>query len=162
MCARRLSVFWLAVTCSGIAAAPHAADIDSITLERTSCYGTCPIYKLTVKRDGAVIYDGTQCVKVTGHQLRKIPSEHFQQLVREIQRIGFFSLKDEYMSKHNPDGSIEVVTDLPTTITTVRAGKLRKRVKNYYGGPESLAALEKLIDKIAGSLTWTGRDPNET
>jgi Domain of unknown function (DUF6438) len=161
MCARRLSFFWLAVACSGIAAQPRAADIDSITLERTSCYGTCPIYKVTVRRDGAVIYDGTQFVKVTGHQSRKIPSEQFQRLVREIQRIGFFSLKDEYMHKDNPDGSIESVTDLPTTITTVRAGKLRKRVKNYYGGPQSLAALEKLIDKIAGSSAWTGREANE-
>lgn len=157
-----LSLFWLALTYSGFSAAPRTADIDSITLERTSCYGTCPIYKVTLKRDGTVIYDGTQFVKVTGHQSRKIPSEQFQRLGREIQRIGFFSFKDKYSFKENPDGSIEVITDQPTTITTVRAGKLRKRVENYYGGPTSLAELEKLIDKIAGSSAWIGRDPNET
>ena len=157
MRARCLSVFWLALTCSGLAA-PNAPKIDSITLERTSCYGTCPIYTVTVRRDGTVTYDGKQFVAVTGHHSSKISSEQFQQLVHEIQRIGFFSLQDEYTFKENPDGSIEAVTDLPTTITTVRAGKLRKRIKNYYGGPESLAEFEKLIDKIAGSSAWTGRE----
>ena len=152
-----ISLFLIAL--SATAAPPEAAQIDSITLERTSCYGTCPVYKVTVRRDGSVVYDGKQFVKVTGHRSRKIPVEQFQKLTREIQRIGFFSLKDKYSSKENPDGSIEVITDQPTRITTVRAGKLHKRVENYYGGPDSLARLETLIDTLAGSSAWTGREP---
>lgn len=162
MYAPRISLLFLALTSSGFAAATNAVQIDSITLEKTSCYGTCPVYKLTMQRDGTVTYDGKQFVKVIGHRSRRIPADRFQKLVHEIQRIGFFSFKDEYFSKQNPDGSTEVITDQPTRITTVRAGKFRKSVKNYYGGPESLAHLEKLIDNIAGSSAWIGRDPNET
>jgi len=150
-----ISGFCLALTCSGLAAATPA-NIDSITLERTWCNGTCPIYTVTVRRDGTVTYDGEEYVKVRGHRSRKISTEQFQQLLREIQRIGFFKLKDEYTSKEHPDGSFETVTDLPSAITTVRTGKTRKRIKNYYGGPESLAEFENLIDKIAGSSAWTG------
>ena len=160
MNARQISVLWLSLTCSGFAAAPNAARIDSITLERTWCNGPCPIYSVTIRRDGTVLYDGTEYVRVTGRQSRKIPSDRFQQLVRAIQRIGFFSLEEEYLFKS--DGPILTVTDAPTTITTVRAGKFRKRVKNYYGGPQSLAEFEKLIDKVAGTSAWIGRGPNKT
>ena len=152
---RYVSGFCLALTCSGLAAATPA-NIDSITLERTWCNGTCPIYTVTVWCDGTVTYDGEEYVKVKGRRLRKISSEQVQQLVRKVQRNGFFKLKDEYMSKENADGSISTVTDLPSAITTVRAGNIRKRVKNYYGGPESLAAFENLIDKVAGTSAWTG------
>ena len=44
--------------------------------------------------------------------------------------------------KENADGSTEFITDMPTTFTTVQAGKLQKRVRNYYGGPDSLARLD--------------------
>jgi|SRR4051812_44991309 hypothetical protein len=161
MRASSIAVFSLALTCSAFGAAADATQIGSITLERTSCYGTCPIYMVTVRRDGTVTYDGKQFVKVTGHRSRKISAEQFQELAHEIQRIGFFSFKDRYSSKKNPDGSMEVVTDQPTRITTVRAGEFHKRVENYYGGPESLARLEKLIDKITGSSAWTGRNADE-
>ncbi len=107
----RMSLMYPALTCSGFAVAPNPVQIDSITLERTSCFGTCPVYKVTVRRDGTVTYDGKGFVKVTGHRSRRIPAEQFQELVREIQRIGFFSFKDEYSAKYNPDGSIEVITD---------------------------------------------------
>src|SRR5436305_10435231 len=118
MRAVRPQVLWLVLTYSGFGAAP-TAEIDSITLERTWCNGTCPIYTVTVRRDGTVTYDGEEYVKVRGHRSRRISSEQFQQLVREIQRIGFFKLKDEYTSKEHPDGSFETVTDLPSAITTV-------------------------------------------
>jgi len=139
-----------------------AAQIDSITLERTLCYGTCPVYKVTVRRDGTVTYDGKQFVRATGRRMRKIPARQFQELASEVLRVGFFDFKAKYSYKNNPDGSAEFITDQPTRITTVRAGKLHKRVENYYGGPQSLALLEKLIDKLTGSAEWTGRNPNET
>lgn len=142
--------------CGMLLAAPPATEIDSITLERTACYGPCPSYTITIHRDGTVAYHGRSSVKVGGRRTRKIPVEQFQKLAREVERIGFFSFKAEYTHKENPDGSREYVTDRPFALTTVRAGKLRKRVENYYGGPDSLARLENLIDKVTGSSTWTG------
>ena len=35
-----------------------------ITLERTACHGTCPIYKLTIEGNGTVIYEGQDFVQV--------------------------------------------------------------------------------------------------
>ena len=57
----------LAAACSLAAPAP-TPDYASlvITLERTACFGTCPIYKLTVYGDGRVEYEGERFVTVTG------------------------------------------------------------------------------------------------
>ncbi len=156
MSVRALSFVSLALAASALGAVPTAARIDEITLQRTSCYGTCPVYKLTVRRDGNVTYDGKDFVKVKGHRSRTILPERFQKLAREAEKIGFFSFDDDYSFKKNPDGSAEFVTDMPTTITTVSAGKMRKTVKNYYGGPKALERFEKLIDKLTESVVWIG------
>jgi len=93
MRASGISFLLLAFSCFVIAASPGAAHIDAITLERTSCYGTCPVCKVTLHRDGTVAYDGKEFVKVTGHRTSKIPPERFQQLAREVEQIGFFRLQ---------------------------------------------------------------------
>lgn len=151
-----VTAFLLASCCLMFAAAPTAQQIDAISLERTTCYGTCPSYIVTIRRDGTVTYSGRDFVKVKGRRTRKIPAKEFQKLARQIERIGFFSLKAEYTHKQNPDGSTEYITDMPSTFTTVQAGNLRKRVEDYYGGPKSLVDLEKLIDAVAGSSAWSG------
>ncbi|MCI0516543.1 MAG: DUF6438 domain-containing protein, partial [Woeseiaceae bacterium] len=39
---------------------------DSITLERTACYGTCPMYKVTIASEGAVTFEGQRFTKTIG------------------------------------------------------------------------------------------------
>ncbi|MDB6147540.1 MAG: hypothetical protein JWO45_1204 [Spartobacteria bacterium] len=136
------------------AATAASAEISEITLERTACYGTCPVYKVTLQSDGTVTYDGKEFVKEVGKRSGKISKEQFQQLVAQIQKTDFFNLEDEYRTRKNADGSVTAVTDLPTCITTVKSGARSKIVKNYFGGPESLKTLEDLIDKISGSALW--------
>jgi len=46
-----------------------------ITLERTECYGFCPIYTLTIQGDGTVVYDGKDFVKTKGRVEITIPKE---------------------------------------------------------------------------------------
>jgi len=89
MRALSISAFLLAFCYSGSAAAPLPSQIDSISLERTACHGTCPVYTVTMRHDGTVTYDGKEFVKVTGRRTRKIPVEQFQELAREVERIGF-------------------------------------------------------------------------
>jgi hypothetical protein len=156
MSVRFLAMLPFALACCAFAAAPDATQIDTIALERTRCYGTCPVYKITLRRDGTVTYQGKKWVRVIGQRSHKISVDAFQRLAREAERIQFFSFKDEYVWKDNFDGSSEHVTDSPTRITTVRAGRVRKVVKNYYGGPVALEGLEKLIDDVSGSVVWIG------
>ena len=123
------------------------SPVNKISLERTMCFGRCPVYKLTVYSDGKVEYEGKDFVKEKGVRRSRISEKDFRKLMKKVEEIGFFEFKDRY------DGR---VTDLPTRITTVTKGDVSKTVRNYYGGPESLSDLERLIDEVTNSAQWTG------
>jgi Domain of unknown function (DUF6438) len=132
-------------------------EISAISLERTSCYGTCPSYKVIAYRDGRIQYEGKDYVTVKGRRISAISPSQFARLAKKAEEIGFFRLKAEYSSITNPDGSMSVVTDQPTYITTVTRGPVTKKVENYYGGPKRLYEFEQLIDEITDSAQWTGQ-----
>jgi hypothetical protein len=130
--------------------------ISTIVLERTPCFGTCPVYKLTVHRSGKVEFEGKDHVREKGTRAGRISAEDFVRLVMKIEEIDFFSLQDRYDGK-NQDGSGVTVTDLPTRKITVTKGDRTKSVENYFRGPPALKELEDLIDELAKSQAWVGR-----
>jgi hypothetical protein len=129
------------------------SPITTIVLERTACFGNCPVYTLTVHSSGAIEFTGTGHVKVTGPQTGKISAPSFAKLVKKIGEIDFFTLRDRYDGK-NPDGSGSTVTDLPSRKTTVTRGDETKTVVNYFRGPPGLTELELLIDELTNSTKW--------
>jgi hypothetical protein len=133
---------------------PTPSDLDEvvITLERTACFGTCPVYKLTVRGDGIVIYEGLRFVKIEGTITTTINEEKIRQLVSEFQRIDYFSLKDSY-EQHN-------ATDMPSAITSMTINGKKKTVSHYHGdfsAPKQLTKLEDRIDEIVSTDKWVNR-----
>ena len=124
--------------------------ITQVTLERTACFGTCPDYKLTVYRSGQVEFDGKYYVRAKGRRTGRISEKDFEKLVKKIDEIKFFGLKDRYDAN---------VTDLPTRKTSVTRGNRTKTVENYFGGPAGLQELEDLIDEVAKSSIWIRGKP---
>jgi hypothetical protein len=131
------------------------SDISKVTMERTTCYGTCPAYRVTVNADGTVHYEGTDYVRQKGRQTGRISPEAFQKIVKKLEEIHFFQLNDQYNSQEI-NGSSTFVTDQPTTITSVTSGGRTKKIENYFGGPKGLYELEQLIDELAQSYKWVG------
>jgi acetamidase/formamidase len=134
----------------------NASD-DQITLERTACFGTCPIYTLTIKSDGSVTFNGKRFTKTTGAANGKITQADFRALVSEFEKINYFSLPDAYApgTKECP----RMVTDMPSANTSIRLSGRAKSVAHYYGcGTEGalpkLTALETKIDEVAGAQKW--------
>src|SRR6266545_3806614 len=95
-----------------ILVAPKATD-DLITLERTACFGTCPIYTVSIASDGTVSFQGRQYTKAKA-ATGKISRKAFRRLVREFEKINYFSLPDEFApgTKVCP----QMITDLPSAI----------------------------------------------
>jgi hypothetical protein len=118
---------------------PVSADKDQITevtLERTACYGTCPAYMVTLRRDGTISYKGRKYVELEGAYEGK--ADGFDRLAQLIISSGYFNLKDRYTIK---------ATDLPSTITSVVRGGKRKTISNYGDtGPVELWGIEMAID----------------
>ena len=121
-----------------------------ITMERTACFGTCPIYKLTIEGNGTVIYEGQDFVQVKGEQSASLSSAQIQDLVSAFEQAQFFTLTD-YINKDR--------TDSPSVITSITLNGKTKTVNHYDGddsAPQALFDLESKIDEITNSKQWTG------
>jgi hypothetical protein len=123
------------------------------SLERTACYGRCPIYKVTVLRDGTVLWEGERFVRVTGKATAKLSAAAITDLGKAFARADFFALHDKYDSRD--------VTDHPSAITTFDDGKRKKTIRHYHGdhsAPVALGELENRIDELVGSARWIGKE----
>jgi len=127
-----------------------------ITLQRTACFGTCPIYKLTIFPDGRVVYEGERFVKVVGKRTARISPQAVRKLVAEFDKLNYFSLSNNYQG--GP-------TDLPSAITSLTIGKQQKTINHYLGSPnapQALTALENKIDTVVNSQRWVGSRNEQT
>ena len=106
-----------------------------ISLQRTACFGTCPIYKIEIYTDGSGTYTGTRFVENIGVSKFQLSKSDVRKILEFANKIGFSKLKDEYS---------EPITDLPTTFIQIK----NKRIRNYTGAPKKLKNLEKLIDQL--------------
>lgn len=153
-----IAVAAVLTTTSSEVKAQTAPDDFAITLERTSCFGTCPVYSVSIDASGNVTYDGKGFVRVEGRQTDRIPASRAARLLATAERIGFFELRDRYRSIRNADGTETVVTDLPTTFVTITRGGQSKRVEDYIGAPQGLKELEQEVDDLARTTRWTRID----
>jgi len=141
-------VLVLSAGCARGAQTAPAGPVE-ITLQRTVCFGTCPDYTVTLKDDGTVLYRGRQFVKTPGEHTWKIEPAAVRALAREMEAAGFFELQDAYTA---------MVTDNPTTFTTLTIGSRTKKVKDYVAGPPKLKDIETKIDEVSGVLKYVAPD----
>ena len=116
-----------------------------IKLERTSCFGECPVYLVTIDAKGNVVYEGQKFVRVTDRQIDRIPVARVAALLETVGRIRFFDLQDKYRAQ---------VTDNPTTFVTVTLNGRAKRIEDYVIAPKELKEFEKQIDEMARTKRW--------
>jgi len=134
---------------------PHPPDLAPgktllATLERTGCYGECPVYRLTVAADGSVVYVGTKWVKVTGRREYSITPAQVSELESAFEHAGFMQLHDY--------DHVESTDDDWAHLSFQLNGRT-KRVRHYHGdasAPAALNALEDEVDRVTGSGQLTG------
>jgi len=129
-----------------------------ITLERGPCFGTCPVYSVTLDGSGAVRFEGRRFVADTGISTGNVPRARIDSLVAELTAGGYFGFADRYIA--GEPGCVRYATDLPSVITEVRAGGRSKRIEHDHGcmeAPRALTALEGRIDSVAGVARWIRR-----
>jgi hypothetical protein len=127
-----------------------------ITLRRTACFGTCPVYSLEIFEDGFIRYVGIDFVQYRGEHRAVIPRDAVGNLIALFLRADYFALKDNYETYRDPNGTVLHLTDLPTVYTSLRIGTRKKSVRNYAFAPKRLTDLEEEIDKAANTRRWIG------
>lgn len=123
--------------------------LDRIQLERTECFGECPVYRLMLSRDGRAAYEGMAHVERMGRYVGEIPLRTFARLVFAVQRISFMDFDEDYSVR---------VTDLPSTIITVVESETgaEHRVRDYGGqAPPEFWMLAETLDAVAARIEWS-------
>jgi len=156
-----LALFGSHVSCQTKGESPIPKDTN-ITLDRSGCYGTCPIYRLTIEADGSVTFEGRDYVKTKGTAKGHISQEQLRQLISEFEKIDYFSLRERYQDAD--DGCPSFATDMPSADTSIQMNSRKKSVSHYLGCwerggdfkiyPAALYKLEEKIDEIVNSKQW--------
>ena len=133
-------------------------DTPAVTLERTPCFGTCPVYTLSISRSGTVRFTGKHHTAHAGPATAQIPPGRVDSLIAELDSAGYFELADDYVMDSPACGMY--ATDSPTVITSVTREGKTKTIRHDRGcsaAPPELSRLEQRIDEVAGSWRWVGR-----
>jgi hypothetical protein len=134
------------------------ATSAAITLERTACFGGCPVYTISVSPSGEVRFEGRAHVRKLGAATGRVPPERVDALLSELERGGYFTFAERYTPPEPACG--RYATDSPSAITSVTLRGRTKRVTHDYGcggAPGALVVLERRIDEALNSGQWTGR-----
>jgi hypothetical protein len=118
-----------------------------ITLRRTECFGNCPNYKVTLRGDGTVVYEGNTFVNVRGRVVKHREPLVIATLAAKLDSMGYFSLAI-------PTHCDPIATDQPYAATSVSYKGQRRAINHYYGNyciPKQLTKIEAEIDGAAGT-----------
>lgn len=127
-----------------------------ISLSRSGCYGTCPVYSVSIGAHGGIEFFGQSYVAEKGAHSIPISPDSVRALAREFIDADFYSMQDEYLAH---------VTDLPTTGISIAIDGRQKKITGYQGVwagmPALVKDLEEEIDWLAESRRWIyGPDGN--
>lgn len=118
----------------------HQEAAVFIELKKDPCFGVCPVYSFKVSGDGMASFVGKRNVSKLGEWTRQLSPAATNSLFSAFEQSKFPEFQDEYTAQ---------VTDLPTTWITYNNGTVNKTIKDYYGSPEALKNLEKMVETIA-------------
>jgi hypothetical protein len=132
-------------------------------LERSTCFGTCPAYRLRLSDSGEIRFESRNPGDEGRRGADTVAAATFPSLISRARSIGFFELP----SKIADDSVLcrNRATDHPTVIVTIFTKAQTKRVEDYHGCFETveheilppiapLRSFEVEIDSVLRSSRW--------
>ncbi|MEY3050918.1 MAG: hypothetical protein RLY31_703 [Bacteroidota bacterium] len=128
-------------------AEPAEAPYDFLVLEKTPCFGKCPVYKAVIRSDGHATWDGRMNVTRTGRYEGMVSESTIREIRQQAHAIQFLDLEHKYPVD-------QVVTDLPETILTIQFGDMVKVVRNQYAAPAKLKSFQSFVEESLEKVDW--------
>lgn len=126
-------------------------NVDSnllFSLQRTSCFGQCPAFKVEVFNTGKAIYNGIAYVKKPNKYETVVPTD----IIKQIEKKALESRYLDWANKY-PVYNAEI-SDIPSTISYIRLGNTGKMIVNNYDAPKELIEFERWVEKLLDGLDW--------
>lgn len=74
----------LASGCATIPGEPVAIEGDSISYQTGPCFGTCPMYTVSIRPDGSGTFEGRRFTAVTGTRAFRATPEHYRAFAAQL------------------------------------------------------------------------------
>jgi len=117
-----------------------------ISMSKGACYGTCPIYTMTIHENGITKFLGKRFCAMLGPHVAQLSSEQMTSLEQHIAEIQVEELPEKFES---------MIADLPSTeITFYEKDGTSKSVWWNMNAPEKLVNLSTFMDSYRGELNW--------
>ena len=116
-----------------------------IEMNKTACFGTCPVYSISISGDGNVVYEGKENAPYPGKQTTQLHPDATKELFDAFANADFFNFEDKYTG---------AISDLPTTFVSFTHNGQRKKVEDYYNAPKALKELENRLVAIVKDGNW--------
>lgn len=114
-----------------------------IKLQRSGCYGTCPIYNVTIYGNGIVKYEGKKYVDRIGMYIGHIEPEVFTEIMAMSKEYGFMDMDSIYSAS---------ITDLPSSQITLLHNQKTKSVREDGEGPKELIRFQRYLDGLVSKV----------
>ena len=121
-----------------------AHGLTRITVEETACFGTCPIYELSVQAGGAYQLDARRFTRNDGMRRGQFDAGVFEAMADALIEADFFNLPADITPGSPACGMAP--TDMPGLIVTARRGGDAHTVR-YYHGCRAIS-LREMVDAL--------------
>ncbi len=109
-----------------------------IALSKTACFGDCPVYEVTIDKEGNLIFNGLQYVKEEGIQTFKLEENELKTLKDKLAKKDFNSFNDVY---DDPE-----IMDLASTYITYNNKQVKIRL--WKDLPDELIDIHEYIGDL--------------
>lgn len=121
--------------------------IKKVMMERTACYGSCPVYSVSITINGDVEYVGVKHVPFIGTRKGKIESWYVHQLFQFISDSNYFAYQSRF--------SRPITDNAFVYSQVVKVDGSSKIIQNYANSaPTVIWAIEELIDATGMKARW--------
>ena len=126
---------------------------DTISLWRSACKGTGPVYSLQIRADGNAVFTGKEHVKTKGRHDGKTSPSALALLSSALREVKLEHMRDRYLTEE--DGCGPLPTDHPSLGISVKQGDSTKTV-TYYTGCRGPTVPSTALFWLAGTIDFLG------
>ena len=122
-------------------------SITTLRMDRTACFGKCPIYYVEIQSNGMTSFHGIRFTEHDGIWQKQLSPADCQKLMRRFEAAKVDTCADSYEA---------MVTDLPSINYVFRyANGTAKNIQNASYGPQFLNTLAREVDALVQvDKTW--------
>ena len=95
-------------------------------IERSPCYGSCPVFSLAIYFDGTTVFHGERNTKVTGERVFALTDDQLSGVKAAFTKKGFLIMNNNCCDCYE-------ISDAPSTVITYQGNGPFKQIEHYHG-----------------------------